>query len=230
MLKTGLRSSPKFKRGKEFTQTHFSFIELESETTTEGRYYITPSGKRLPSVTTVLGRKLDKTALLEWKARVGEEEANKISTQAANRGTAIHLIAEKYLLNQDTYPPKTMPANIDTFKKIQKKLDEHVDVVHALEAPLYSLKLNAAGRTDCVATWDGVPSIIDFKTSRKPKQEEWIKSYFLQATTYALMFEELTGQEIPQFVIIVAVDHEETQVFVKPKSEFEDEVRQIFSN
>ena len=115
MLKTGLRSSPKFKRGKEFTQTHFSFIELESETTTEGRYYITPSGKRLPSVTTVLGRKLDKTALLEWKARVGEEEANKISTQAANRGTAIHLIAEKYLLNQDTYPPKTMPANIDTF-------------------------------------------------------------------------------------------------------------------
>ena len=223
-----LRTNLKFKRNKEFKQQHYAFHELDSETTEKGRYYITPNGERLPSVTTVLGRKLDKTGLLEWRARVGEVEANKISTQAANRGTAIHLIAEKYLLNQDEYPPKTMPVNMTMFKGIQKKLDEHVDVVNALEAPLYSLKLNAAGRTDCVAEWDGIPSIIDFKTSRRIKDESHIFSYFLQATAYSIMFEELTGLNIPQFVILIGVDHEDPQVFVKQTKDYHNQVFDIF--
>jgi hypothetical protein len=209
-------------------QRHYGFYELESETTENGRHYITPEGIRLPSVTTVLGRKLDKTGLMEWRARVGEEEANKISTQAANRGTAIHLIAEKYLLNQDTYPPKTMPANMDTFKKIQNILDKHVYEINALEAPLYSYKLNTAGRTDCVATWDGVPTIIDFKTSRNIKKEEHIEGYFLQATAYSIMFEELTGVHIPQFAIIIAVDNEEPQVFLKYTKGFYNRVYEVF--
>ena len=102
MQKTDLKSSLSFKRTKQFNQQHYAFKELESETTSEGRYYLTPKGVRLPSVTTVLGRKLDKTALLEWRAKVGEEEAKRITTKAASRGTAIHLIAEKYLLNQDS--------------------------------------------------------------------------------------------------------------------------------
>jgi len=229
LQKIASRSSPSFKRGKDFIQEHHSFLELQSETTPAGRYYITPNGQRLPSVTTVLGRKLDKSGLLEWRARVGEEEANRISTQAAVRGTAIHSIAEKYLLNEETYPPKTMPANMSTFAGIQKLLDKHVDRIYAIEAPLYSLNLNAAGRTDCVATWDGVPSIIDFKTSRKLKKEEWIQSYFLQATAYSIMFEELTGVHIPQFVILVAVDYEDPQIFAKQTKIFTDEVIRIFT-
>ena len=164
----------------------------------------------------------------EWRKRVGEAEANRISTQAAVRGTALHSIAEKYLLNQDSYPAKTMPANMHTFAGIQKLLDQHVDTVHAIEAPLYSLEINAAGRTDCVATWDGIPSIIDFKTSRKLKKEEYIESYFLQATAYSIMFEELTGVNIPQFVILIAVDNEEPQVFIKNTLNFHNKVHDIF--
>ena len=146
MLKTALRSSPKFKRGKEFKQQHYAFHELEAETLTEGRYYTTPDGQRLPSVTTVLGRKLDKSGLIEWQNAVGKDEAQKILTQAGNRGTAVHLIAEKYLLNQDAYPAKTMPVNMSTFSGIQKLLDKHVDIIHGIEAPLYSFKLNKIGR------------------------------------------------------------------------------------
>ena len=230
MLKTALRSQPKFKRGKEFNQQHYAFHELESETTEKGRHYITPDGNRLPSVTTVLGRKLDKSGLDVWRAKVGEEEANKITRQAGVRGTAVHLIAEKYLLNQEYYPPGTMPVNIDTFKKIQKQLDEHVDTIYALEAPLYSYNLNTAGRTDCVATWDGVPTIIDFKTSRNIKKEEYIEGYLIQATAYSIMFEELIGVHIPQFAIIIAVDHEEPQVFVRSTKNYHNRVYDIFKS
>ena len=229
MQKIASRSSPRFKRNKTFIQKHYPFVELYQEMTDQGRFYISPEGHRLPSVTTVLGRVLDKSGLQEWRDRVGEVEANKITTQAANRGTAIHSIAEKYLLNQDTYPPRTMPVNIETFLKLQGQIDQHIDVIHAIEAPLYSLKLRTAGRTDCVATWDGVPSIVDFKTSRKLKREDWIESYFLQATAYSIMFEELTGVNIPQFVILVAVDHEEPQVFIKSTDNYKNKVIDLFT-
>jgi len=224
-----LRTNLKFKRNKEFKQQHYEFHELDSETTEKGRYYTTPDGQRLPSVTTVLGRKLDKSGLIEWQNAIGKDEAQKVLTQAGNRGTAVHLIAEKYLLNQDFYPPKTMPVNMATFKGIQKELDMHVNTIHAIEAPLYSLKLNTAGRTDCVATWDDIPSIIDFKTSRKIKKEEYIEGYFIQATTYSIMFEELTKLHIPQFVIIIAVDGEDKpQVFKKQTVNYYNRVYDIF--
>mgnify|MGYP003340071493 CR=1 FL=1 len=87
---------------------------------------------------------------------------------------------------------------------------------------------SAAGRTDCVATWNGIPSIIDFKTSRKLKEEQWIHSYFLQATAYAIMFEERTQLHIPQFVILIAVDNEQPQVFRKNTAEYVDEVKRLF--
>ena len=80
-----------------------------------------------------------------------------------------------------------------------------------------------------MATWDGVPSIVDFKTSRKLKREDWIESYFLQATAYSIMFEELTGVNIPQFVILVAVDHEEPQVFIKSTDNYKNKVIDLFT-
>jgi genome maintenance exonuclease 1 len=193
------------------------------------RHYVTPEGGKYKSVTTILDEKLDKTALLEWRKKVGEAEANRISTQAANRGTAIHNIAEHYLLNNESFPKGSMPANIDTFRKLRPILDEHIGKIYGLEYFLYSDTLKTAGATDCIAEFDGVNSIVDFKTARKPKKEEWIESYFLQATCYAMMAEERLGLVIPQIAILIAVDHEEPQVFVKLKLEYISKVRELFA-
>jgi genome maintenance exonuclease 1 len=193
------------------------------------RYYFAPDGGQYPSVTTVLGENKDKTFLQKWIDTVGEEKAEQIKVQAGNRGTALHTICEDYLLNKDVYPEGVMPANIMTFSNLKPVLDTRVGKVFAVEAPLYSKKLNTAGRTDCIAEFDGVVSIVDFKTSLKPKKEEWIQDYFLQATCYSLMAEALTDLKIPQIAIIITVDGQsEPQVFVKNKYLYVERVLEIF--
>jgi genome maintenance exonuclease 1 len=193
------------------------------------RYYFAPDGGQYPSVTTVLGENKDKTFLQKWIDNVGEEKAEQIKVQAGNRGTALHTICEDYLLNKDVYPEGVMPANIMTFSNLKPVLDTRVGKVFAVEAPLYSKKLNTAGRTDCIAEFDGVVSIVDFKTSLKPKKEEWIQDYFYQATCYSLMAEALTDLKIPQIAIIITVDGQpEPQVFVKNKYLYIEKVLEIF--
>ena len=224
MLKQDSTSSRKI-----FDHQFYEFDQLKTVTLHDKRFYELPDGSLAMSVTTVLGNAMDKTGLLEWRKRVGEEEANRISTQAATRGTAIHLLAERYLLNEEDWKRNAMPANLFSFSEIRPILDANIGKVYAIEAPLYSYKLRAAGRSDCIADWNGVPSIIDFKTSRKPKEEKWIQSYFLQATTYAMMMYERTGLIIPQLAIVVAVDGSEPQIFVKKTGQFVTEVVQIFS-
>ena len=122
-----------------------------------------------------------------------------------------------------------MPANIDTFKSLRPLLDKHIGTVYALEHFMYSDLLMTAGATDCIAEFDGVVSVVDFKTSAKLKKEEWIQNYFFQATAYAMMAEERHGIEVPQIAIMIAVDHEEPQLFVKPKSLYINQVRELFS-
>jgi len=223
LQKTDSKSSRKF-----FNHKFFEFEELPRVVIEGKRYYQLPDGSLAKSVTTAISDASDKTALYEWRAKVGEAEANKISTQAANRGTALHSICEHYLLNEEKMLPNTMPVNVFTFKQIRPYIDGCLDNIYGIEARLFSYKLKAAGTADCIAEWNGIPSIIDFKTSRKEKKEEWIENYFLQATTYALMFEERTGIEVPQIVILIAVDDQEPQVFVKSKDTFVKKVLQIF--
>ena len=200
-------------------------VEIEGK-----RHYITPEGAAYKSVTTIIGEKLSKDGLEKWRKRVGEEEARKVSLLAARRGTAVHDIAEKYLLNEEGWSRGAMPANIETFKMAKKVLDEHVDVVYGIEHFLYSDKLRTAGATDLIADYDGVTSIVDFKTSRSTKTEDMILGYFVQATCYALMAEERYGIEIPQIVIIIMVDDSpEPLVFKKDKAQFIDDVERIFS-
>jgi len=205
--------------------------EVEIETTNiDGiRYYVLPSGDKFRSVTTVISEAMDKTALLEWRAKVGEEEARKISTQAARRGTAVHSLAERYVLNEEDYLRDAMPSGIDAFKSLQTLIDKHVDNIYGVELPLYSVVLKTAGRCDLIAEFDGIPSIIDFKTSRKLKKEEWIESYFLQTTCYSMMFERMYKINIPQIAIMIAVDHEEPQLFVKDRGEYVNRVLEIFT-
>lgn len=200
----------------EHVRTNFHLPELECETLETGRTYYTPDGNAYPSVTTVLGS-MKKDGIDQWRKRVGDEEADKIMRQAATRGTAVHQLAEDYLNNKPDWDKGAMPANLFSFNQIKPILDRHVNRIWYQEAPLYSDKLRTAGRVDCIAEYDGELSIIDFKTSRKPKKKEWIEGYFLQASFYAGAFYERTGLAAKKAVIIITVDGSDPQVFtVRP--------------
>ena len=194
---------------------------IEELTTTESdgkRLYEIPSGKLYPSVTTVLSATSDKSGLVEWRKRVGEEEANRISGKAAVRGTAVHKMCEDYLNNLDPHKDQ-MPANIETFNSLKDILDAHIGKVYHQEASLYSNFLEVAGRVDCIAEYDGKLSIIDFKTSLKNKRKEWIQNYFMQTSAYAVMYEEMTETPINQLVILIAVDNDWPQVFIERRDD-----------
>jgi len=216
---------------KTFNHAMVPFTELLTETIDGKRHYVLPDGVcKLKSVTTLLDEKLDKTALYEWRRRVGDAEANKVSTQSSRRGTAVHKIAERYVLNEKDIYKDQMPSNVETFQPIKLALDEHVDNVMGIELPLYSKALGCAGRTDLIAEYDGVVSIIDYKTSRKEKKLEWIESYIIQTTIYAMMFERMYRIAVPQIAIIVSVDNEKTpQTFVLERDLYVDRVLKLFT-
>ena len=203
-------------------------INITSETIDGSRYYTLENGKRYRSVTTIISQKSDKTALLEWKKRVGEEEAKRITAVASSRGTAVHSIAEKYVLNQDDYSKNVSPINLDTFNSIKPFIDKYIGTIYGIELPLYSDLLNAAGRTDVVADFDGTLSIVDFKTSKKEKKEEWIRNYFIQTTAYALMYEEMYSVKVPQIAIMIAIDNDPAQLFVKKTKDYYQDVKRFF--
>ncbi len=193
----------------------FDLPDLTAEMTDRGRFYSTPEGKKYPSVTTILGAGGDHTWLDEWKERVGEEEVKRVSGQAARRGTAVHELAERYMLNDPHYTKGHMPSNIASFNYIKPFLDKHIGLIAGLELPLYSDFLRAAGRSDCIAKWDGIWSIVDFKTSKRAKTRDDIPNYFMQESCYAYMFFERTGLPVPQIVTVMTVDDSEPLVFVE---------------
>jgi len=192
----------------------YTLQELEADTTDNGRFYTTPSGEILPSITTVLSVQ-NKSGLDAWRKRVGEEEANRVMNQASLRDTAVHQLAEDYVNNEKDWKKGAMPANLFTFNTIKPLLDKHLNNVWIQEAPLYSERLSVAGRVDCIAEWDGVLSIIDYKTSKRPKPRKYVESYFIQEAAYAAMFLERTGVPIKQIVTVIAVDDNEPQVYIE---------------
>ena len=187
--------------------------ELESTTIEGKRQYVTPDGS-FPSITTVLGRKKAK-AIKQWRERVGAEEANKITTQASRRGTNMHKVVENYLDNYEDYFEKALPHVKELFSTIQPIIDDNISLIHGIEVPLWSKHLGVAGRCDCIGVWDNELAIIDWKTSNKLKKEEWVEDYFLQATAYSIMYEERTKQPVGKAVIVIAVEGDQPQVFVK---------------
>ena len=190
------------------------YDDLLTETTDKGRLYTTPNGTRYPSITTVLSI-LSEDAIRQWRQRGGEETANRISTRAANRGTAVHSIIERYLDNEENYDKDFMPNVVENFLDLKPILDASVNNIRAQEVPLYSDHLRLAGRVDCIGEFNGILSIIDFKTSRKLKKKEWITNYFTQEAAYAIMWEERTGEPITQLVTLITVDNEQPQVFIE---------------
>jgi ATP-dependent exoDNAse (exonuclease V) beta subunit len=196
--------------------------DLTTETINGKRFYLTPDGNKYPSVTTITSQ-YNKQSILEWRKRVGEEQANQISTKASIRGTNVHKICEDYLNNNENYAKKHMPSSVAMFKKIQPILDEYVNNIHAIEVPLYSNHLRVAGRVDCIAEFDGVLSVIDFKTANKSKEEENIRNYFMQCASYAIMYEERTGTPVPRIAVVIAVEDDHPQLFVKKRNEFTED-------
>jgi len=206
-------------------------FDLTAVTTENGRQYTTPEGKVYPSVTTVLSE-YSKKAIFEWRDRVGAEVANKISRAASGRGTKLHTVCEKYLLNEmsDMKIQTMMPDTKELFFALKPYLDKNIGNIYSLEQALYSNELRMAGRVDCIAEWDGKLSVIDFKTASKSKDEDYILNYFMQCTAYANMFEERTGQPIEQLVVAIAVVEDFPQIFVRNKTKYIPELNKFIDS
>ena len=201
----------------EHVELDLGYDDLDTDTTRERRLYVTPDGSKFPSVTTVLSI-INEESIRRWRLRVGEEEANKVGHRASNRGSAVHSIIEGYLKNESTND--YLPHIKQSLASLRPVLDKSIGKIFGLETALYSRHLGMAGRCDCIAEFDGVPSIIDFKTSRWPKKKEKITNYFAQASAYAIMFEERTGMAIPNTVILMDVDDYGPVVFKEHRDNY----------
>ena len=206
-------------------------VELQTITATNKdgvRLYATPEGNKYPSITTVLSVR-NKKGLMEWRKRVGNDVANNIARTAAARGTKVHHMCEDYLNNMEfDYPDewskhrrKNFLAHC-LFSRMKEKALCNIDNIYAQEAGLYSDKYKVAGRVDCIAEYNGVPSIIDFKTSTKERNDKYNENYYIQGSAYAEMFGERTGIEISQVVILVVTEDGTVQEFIKEKYAYLD--------
>ena len=204
-------------------------VKLQPITATNNngvRLYNTPEGNKYPSITTVLSVR-NKKGLMEWRKRVGNDVANHIARTAASRGTKVHHMCEDYLNNMETEWPKKWAEHKKNFLPYclfsqLKPVLANIDNIYSQEAGIYSDKYKIAGRVDCIAEYNGVLSIIDFKTSTKERKDEWNENYYIQGSAYAEMFSERTGIEISQIVILVVTGDGTVQEFIKEKYEYLD--------
>ena len=195
----------------------FNHIDLDlkpiaRETIDGVRYYKIPDEEeplRLVSITSITSH-FNKQIFLDWRKRVGNEEADRITKAATTRGTDMHTLTEYYLKNEKL--PKVPPIS-DFLFKISKEELNRIDKIHSLEGALYSKQLGIAGTVDCIAEHDGELAIIDFKTSKKPKPREWIEHYFVQAMAYGCMLYEMKNIAIKKLVIIMACENGECVVY-----------------
>jgi genome maintenance exonuclease 1 len=187
----------------------FNYTAINRTTVDGKRHYCLPDGSKVPSVTTILDRtkpEEKRQALANWKKRVGEQQAQAITTEAANRGTRMHAYLESYILQNDMKPlpanPFAHPSWFMAAEVVLKGLC-NVDEFWGTEVPVYYSGLYA-GTTDCVGVWKGQPAILDFKQTNKPKKREWIDDYFIQLAAYAAAHNETHGTTINTGVILMA--------------------------
>ena len=199
-----------------FVNADIKPIDVEPVNKDGVRFYPIPGAdKYYPSVTSVTSFQNAKF-FKKWRQKVGEEEANRITARATQRGSAFHSITEDYMngvLNLDTYLENN-PLSVRMFQSAKSTLNR-IDKIHCLETFLFSHYLGLAGRVDCIAEFDGELAVIDFKTSTKQKQENWVEHYFVQETAYAAMFLERTGIEVKKIVTLIATEEGTIQVFEK---------------
>jgi genome maintenance exonuclease 1 len=196
-------------------------VELKEVYKNEKRFYSTPEGD-FPSVTTVVGFEKQQF-FAEWRKNNPEE-----SKRVTVRGTKFHSIIESYLRNEPIDFENMIPNYKVLFNQLKPELDK-IDNIVAIETPLWSKTLGLAGRTDCIAEYDGKLSIIDFKASSKEKRTKDIDNYFMQATAYALMFQERTGQIIDNFAILISCEDGFKQVFEGKPIKYVKSLKQIIN-
>ena len=202
----------------------YNYAPLSRETIDGKRHNCLPNGKKVPSVTTILDKtksRESREALANWRKNVGEQKAQQITTEAANRGTRMHSYLETYVMMDDLKPlpsnPFAHPSWFMAAEIILKGLSQ-VDEFWGVEVPVYYSGLYA-GTTDCLGLWNKEAAIIDFKQSNKVKKREYIEDYFLQLAAYALAHDEMHGTEINQGVILMAVQPKllEDQSYTTPQ-------------
>jgi genome maintenance exonuclease 1 len=199
-----------------FVDVDLEPLEVEPVNKDGVRFYKLPkTDKYYPSVTSITSFK-NAAFFKDWRKKIGEDEANRITARATQRGTAFHSIAEDYIngeLDLEKYLENN-PLSVRMFQSAKDTLNR-IDNIHCLESFLYSHYLGLAGRVDCIAEFDGELAVIDFKTSTKEKKEDYIEHYFVQETAYAAMFLERTGIEVKKIVTLIAAEEGSIQVFQK---------------
>ena len=192
-----------------FNHVDLDLPSLDRETIDGVRYYDIPGESKLVSITSITSW-INREIFRSWRARVGNEEADKVTKAATSRGTDMHTLTENYLLNEEL--PTVQPLSDFLFKQSKPQLD-FIDNIHAIEKPLYSLRLGVAGTVDCIAEYEGELAVIDFKTSKKPKPRKWIDHYFVQCAAYACMLYEMKEIPVKKFVIIMSCENGEVKVY-----------------
>ena len=214
----------------KFNHVPVELPELKTITIDRKRFYVTPKENYYPSITTVLSAR-NKEGLMEWRKRVGDEVANYVSGKAAARGTKVHHMCEDYLNNMESDWPDKWEEHKKNFLpwclfgELKDKVLGNISDIYAQECSLYSDKYRVAGRVDCIAKYNGVLSIIDFKTSTKERSDNWNENYYIQCSAYAEMFTELTGIDTSQIVILVVTEDGVVQEFIKNKSDYLDALK-----
>mgnify|MGYP001215649654 CR=1 FL=1 len=195
-----------------FNHVDIELPKLSRETIDGVRYYSVPDEDellKLVSITSVTSH-FNKEIFVNWRKRVGNEEADRITKAATTRGTDMHTLTEYHLKNEQL--PKVPPISDFLFKISKGKLSK-IDNIHTLEGSLYSKELGIAGTVDCIAEYDGELAVIDFKTSKKPKPRDWIEHYFVQCMAYGCMLYEMTGISVKKLVIIMACENGECVIY-----------------
>lgn len=201
-------------------------VKLQERYIEGKRHYMTPNGKELPSVTTVLSL-MSEAGIKAWRAHVGEAEANRVQKDSLGVGNELHKVCEKFLDNIGTESYKN-PVTQQLFEQMKPEL-EKIQNIRVQEASLYSEELGVAGRVDCIAEYDGKLSVIDFKSATKKKVKSYVKSYYCQATAYALMYEELTGTKIDQIVIMISARDGVVKSWVEDKANYIEMLKNVIS-
>ena len=191
-----------------FTHIECELPKLKRQNIDGARYY-TVNGRPMVSITSVTSY-WNKHIFVDWRKRIGEAEANRITKRATSRGTATHSLIENHLLNKEVEFDKPSPKML--FLQAKETL-KNINNIYALEESLYSEELGVAGTVDCIAEYNGELAIIDFKTAEKPKPRDWIENYFVQAAAYACMFFERTGIPVKKLVIIMTCENGEVTVY-----------------
>lgn len=209
----------------KFNHIPVNFTPSELIEKDDGHYYQTPSGAIYPSITTILQKtqSLEKQQSLQnWREQ--EIASDYITQEAAIIGSETHKLIENYLNGEEIFEKFRLlsEAHFNNLLPFVNKIND----IHGIELKLYSDKMKLAGTSDCIAKYNGILSVIDYKTKRSTQREEWLTDHFIQATSYVVMFKELTGIKVEEIVILVSSEKNTRMEFIKNPDDYLDLLEQ----